>query len=799
MESSASVITEKQNEPLVCDHCGALLKNDQHKDDNELRFCCAGCRMVYGALHESGMESYYQYREKDYVPGSFQPDFQERDYSYLDGEDFRERYLICNGGSVYTAKLYIKGIHCSACIWVVERITHLHEGIQSVRLQYSASTVSITFDVQEISLSEIAELLSSFGYEVSPAEQGQSLPSTDKSELSRLGVSALCAAHTMIIAVSLYEGSSSGIELKYRNLLHLVSFLLTIPVITYCSVPFYRSALAGILVRRPHVDLPISVGIVLSFLLSAYNALGHAEYVYFESVCALVFFLLAGRFLQKKIFERSRRECDLQGAFFPFYAYKINEDGEEAVLVQSLRRGDLVRVPAGSRVPIDGIIKTGESAVDQSVLNGEATPLPVSAGDTIYAGTLNTEGELRICVEAEYQQSRAYKLMEILREGEEGEPETYADRLSFYFVAGVLLLALLAFLFWIPAGLTPALEVTVALLVVSCPCAFALASPLAYAVAIGRGARKGIFIKRPSALLSLLRCKVAIFDKTGTLTYGKLQVKKFNYLSHSVPRERALSVLLALEAVTPEHPVARAVLDSELLREIVPAADLTSIRHLAGKGVAGLDAKSEQWQLLRACGERFTEGVVLSKGEDVVLHITLSDKIRPAASSFLQMLQGSGISTCIASGDAVATVREVGAELGIPEEKLYGALLPEEKRSLVQSFDGGVVFTGDGVNDAAALAAADVSIGVKSPAEASLENADIFISREIVPALYDIWHAAKKLHRTIVWNMIFSVTYNVIGVSLAMAGYMTPLLAAILMPLSSITVIGSSSLLRVFR
>jgi len=803
-----------QPEEVTCAHCGLPVPAGLVEPGAELQFCCNGCRLAYRVIHDAGLDGYYGLRER--FDATAEPAHTTgRAYRELDDPTFQELYVRRTASGLATIDLYLEGVHCAACVWLVEKVPVVVPGVAEVRLDMGRSLARVTWDPEHVPLSRVARFLDSIGYPPHPyrgVAAQEMARRQDRALLLRIAVAGAVAGNVMLMAVALYGGRFHGMALQYRDLFRWVSLILTLPSVLWCAQVFYVGTLGALRTRSLHMDIPITLGIWASFLHGAWNTFRGTGEVYFDSVTALIFLLLVGRYLQRRQQRAAADATLLLFSLTPSSARRVEGDEIHEVAVESLKPGHVVELLPGDSVPADGVVLSGESTLDRSLLTGESRPEPVGPGDPVHAGTVNLGSPLRVEVRAVGEDTRLGRLMQLVEEASRRRAPVVAlaDRLSGYFVAGVLGLAALTLAVWLVLDPAHAVDHTVALLIVSCPCALGLATPLAVSAAIGRAARRGILIKGGDALEPLARPSRMILDKTGTVTEGRMAL-----VGWWGPEE--LKPLVAAAEARSSHPVALA------LAEAVPEAERpagVTVEQTTGGGlratVAGVElligspAFVEQAtgplppEVAEAVRETAARGLtpVVAAASGVASAVAgLGDPIRPDSAGAVAGLVRRGWRVELLSGDHPEVVRAVAAQVGLDPALARGGATPEDKVRAVEeaTAEGAVVMVGDGVNDAAALAVATVGIGVHGGAEAALAAADVYL-RE--PGLTPLLHLVEGARRTMIVirrNLAFSLAYNAVAMSLAIAGLMSPLLAAVLMPASSIIVVVSSYRTRTFR
>ena len=789
-----------------CAHCTLPVPEGLVEPEAERQFCCSGCRTVFGLIHAEGLEAYYALRgAEDAAPA---PDARGS-YEELDDPSFAARYCSPRPDGRLSTELYLEGVHCSACLWLVERSVGQLDGVAEARLDFAKAKLKVTWQPGVVPLSQVARRLAQTGYPPHPARLGTEdvTQREERKLLIRIGVAAAVTGNVMLMAVALYGGWFSGMEEEYRQLFRWASLLVSLPGVVYSGWPFYTSAVLGLRRRILHMDLPISLGILAGFTGGLVNTVRGQGEIYFDSVTALIFLLLVGRLLQLRQQRRATESSELLYALTPSSARRLGPDGEaHTVPLEAIQVGDRVEVEAGARVPTDGVVESGRSAVDMSLLSGESMPIEIGVDDEVWGGTTNLQDTLVVRVTRAIHESRVGRIAEMVSEASASRAPVVqlADKVAGWFVAVVLLVAVGTFAAW--SVLDPALAVdhAVALLIVSCPCALGLATPLAITAAIGKAARHGILAKSGAALEALGRLQggVIVFDKTGTLTHGRMEVTAFVGPDWVQP-------LVAAAERDSTHPVGRA-LRQACEGEVRHTASEVEVVHGGGL-VATVDGRR-----VRIGSPRFVRAEALvdagfvdrveAWSQDaltpvwvavdgrVVAAAGLSDRLRSEAHQSVAALEAQGFEVHVLSGDDPRVVHAVGRALGLAPERCHGGQSPEDKLAFVERTlaERPVVMVGDGVNDAAALAAATAGVAVHGGAETCFAAADVFLQRPGIGTLATLIAGARTTTRTIRHNVIFSLLYNVAGATLAVTGLLNPLVAAVLMPVSSLAVVTNS-------
>lgn len=820
---------------MSCFHCS--LPNPKQGavtaqiDGAKREFCCYGCKSVCESIYSAGMEGFYE-RTPDGALLAPPPDIPE-DIELFDHIEIQSQFVRSVDSSddgkseVREINLLVEGIHCAACIWLIERTLNPIPGVLSAEVNLTGRRLYLRWNQSQLKLSELILQLSKIGYAAVPFDPAQAegqLKKRDRSLLYRLVFSGFAMMNLLWISIALYSGADQG---EFREWFHWLGFSLATPTLLYAGFPFLKGAWQGLRVRHLTMDLPIAIGATSTYLYSTYITVVGSEIgeVYFDTVVNFIFVILVGRYLEsaakRQAVSSTQRLLDLQ----PRVATLLKTNGEEVVAVRSLQQGDRVLVKPGQRIPVDGTLLVGFSEVDESMLSGESMPVHKEVGSQLYAGTVNGNGALELKVEKVLKDSALGKIIDMVEDAQRSKApiQCTADRVVPWFISLTLILATVTFLFWLArADFEYALMAATSVLIITCPCAFGLATPMAIAVASGVGARHGVLIKNGGVLERLSSINHIVFDKTGTLTEGKMKVTDI-YLSAEWSEEQFYQSAYLLERHS-EHPIAAAVVSAAEDRLATVAIDLSesvSIENLNYSPGAGVSAKidgklaflgSATWleqhsvefgsdRLSKFISQHESEAesvLFLAVGEEFVGAISLADSLRSGVSELLQRLREQGATISMLSGDrrsvAEATAKKIGGDIEVIAE-----VLPKQKAEEISRFQQQgveVAMVGDGVNDAPALTVADVGIALGSGTDVSVESADIVLLSSELEQVELANRLSRQTLRTIRQNIGISILYNIVMVPLAMMAFITPLVAAVAMPISSLLVIGNAARLR---
>ena len=793
-----------------CAHCGLPVPAARRTADTEKQFCCAGCEAVYRIVHECNLDEYYRLRERyeDRAPSPAK--ISGKNFDYLDDPDYLTRLGEPRAGG-YLARFYLDGVHCIACSWLVEKVLLEREGASYARLSQATSVVEIVFHPGEKKLSELAHALDRLGYTPHPIlEHSESAARRRETRqlLMRLGVAAASAGNIMLLAVSQYAGDVTGIESNYSALFRWVSLALCLPAVFYSATPFFRGAISGLRRGLLHMDVPISLGIAVAFAISLAATLQNRGDVYYDTVSMLVFLLLAGRLVLQRAGRWAADASESLLAVTPRRVKRVEADEVRDVPLSEIQSGDRLQVLPGDTIPVDGQLASAEAWVSEAHLTGEPGAVRRTSGNELFAGSVVEHAPLEMTATAMGEATQLAKLAEMMKRAAARRAPIAGvmDRVAAYFVGAVLSLAVITVIIWLFVDPSRALWNAAALMVVACPCALGLATPLALGMAMGRAARRGIFIRGQDGVERLASVQRVILDKTGTLTEGRLSIAAEQFCETIAADERGeiLRAAAALERYS-GHAIATAFADRPA--EILKPEDC---RVIAGAGIEGrvngrsyaigsegfvADRVTDIPQsLLRASAEFAAAGLTLvwiARDGNAAAVLGLGDRLQRGAREAIAEIKRMNLTVELLSGDQVEAARLVATQLNI--ETFRGGVRPEDKLARVEELIAHgekVAMAGDGVNDAAALGRADVGISAAGSAEVARDAADVFISSVRGPAaMAEALRLSRRAMRIIRVNLAIALLYNLVGATLAMTGQVGPLVAAILMPLSSLTVV----------
>jgi Cu2+-exporting ATPase len=814
----------------TCFHCSLPIPPDEvvtaEIEGEEQEFCCTGCKAVCQAIYEAGLEGFYQ-RTPEGTCLAPPPEIPKELVLY-DLDEVQEEF-VGELGEEREIHLLVEGIHCAACVWLIEHTLNAMTGMISAQVNLSGKRLHVKWHNGQLPLSKIIERMGQIGYAAVPYDPEMAegaLKRQNRYLLYRMAFAAFGMMNLMWISIALYAGADQG---EFRSMFHWVGFALATPVLFYSGSPFYKGAWSGLKNFHLGMDLPIAIGASITYLYSAYVTVTGSQVgeVYYDTVVNFLFVILVGRYLEamskRQAVAATQRLLDLQ----PRVATLLLDDREKVVPIRAVNAGDRVLVKPGERIPVDGIVMEGSSGVDESMLTGESQEVTKDRGDEVAAGTINRHGVLQVEVRGSLKNTALGRIISLVEEAQASKApiQCLADQIVPWFVAVTLALATLTFLYWVESSFEVALLAATSVLIITCPCAFGLATPMSIAVASGLGAKYGILVKNGEVLETLSSINHVIFDKTGTLTEGGLSVVGIHTESGlwsessdgSSPEIADLMCRVGAMERFAEHPSAQAVIDWLERQELDHRAyKAEAFDYRPGQGISarvgGKQLLAGNLSLMSAHGvassERFdrlaaeldARGVgsirVASEGRQLAL-IGIEDRIRDDASDLIGALKQVGLKLTLLTGDRRQAAEAIAERLG--GLQVIAEVLPEEKDQVVKSLQAAgerVAMVGDGVNDAPALVRADVGIAMGSGTDVSIASADIVLMSSELEKVRLAIGLSRRTLLTIRQNIGISITYNLIMVPLAMAAIVTPLVAAISMPMSSLAVIGNSARIR---
>ena len=796
----------------ACFHCGLpVVDPGRHRArvlGAERELCCAGCEAVARTIVAAGFEAYYETRqspgrEADRVP----PALRLPPAEIYDDPVAQRQFVAASGEHGREASLILDRIRCAACLWLNEQYLRRLPGVLRVDINYATHRAQVAWDARHARLGGILEAIRAIGYDAYPYEprRQDELERRDRRRaLWRLFVAGFGAMQVMMYAFPAYIDDGGGtLSRDTEQLMRWASLVLTAPVMLFACGPFFATAWRDLSERRISLDTPIALGLAAGFAASAWATIAGSGEVYFDSVAMLVFLLLGARYVEMSARQRAGRELDHLARWTPSFALRLRDPGDaasaEPLAAHLLGAGDHVLVPAGERVPADGVVVAGASSCDESLLTGESRPVAKRADAELIGGAVNLEQPLVMRVMRAGAETRAAAIARLVERAAAGRPRLVegADRIARALTWIVLAVAATAFLGWLHLSPDRALWVAVAVLVATCPCALALAAPIVLTRANAQFLACGVALTRSGAVEALERASDVVLDKTGTLTTGRFTIARSIPLS-PVGLERCLALARALEASS-RHPIARAFVGEG------PMPAVAGLCNFPGHGVeATADDRRVRLGTERFCAELAGEPLPAQFARPSALHtpvfladergwlaaFLLEDPLRADAPELVGALAARGLRVHLCSGDDPAVVEAVARRLGIGS--FAGGATPQDKLAFVAGLQREgrvVVMIGDGLNDAPVLARADVSVAMAGGADAAQSQADLVLLGSRLRSIVDALGIARNAMRLVRQNFVWALVYNAAALPLAALGWIGPWEAAVGMAASSVVVV----------
>ena len=745
-------------------------------------FCCQGCLTVYNVINLKGLSEYYNIKNNISEFRKRAPvQLNENQYSYLDDEDFLLEYTYTSYSSLPTMEFYLEGIHCLACLWIIEKLPEFVSGVHSSKLDIGRSVVTVTLN-ENGSFSKVAQEFNTLGYRPHPLKLNQESSELkiqeNRSMLMRIGIAGAASGNIMLYAVSLYAGADA----TYASVFNALTVIFALPVLTYSAYPFYRNSYLAIKNKTLSIDVPISMALIMGAIMGIYNLVIGITENYFDSLTALVFLLLISRYFLKLIQEKGLSTTDMHFFYQGENILKMSESNDNFSVIhpKSIRVNDILKIQPNQIIPADGEIISGNSYLNNSLLSGESQLQKVLPGDKIYSGTMNVSDEIIFKVNSVNKNTRLGSILKSVEDGwgQKSKIVDLTNKVSKYFVAVVLVLAVILFIKGLYQGnAVTAFEHALTLLIVTCPCALAIATPLTFIRTLSKSAQKGIVIKDDAVIEKLSSAEIIFIDKTGTLTENKMRVTEFNIISSS--QLLIYSIITKLEKNS-RHPVARALVEFCADKNTIelPIEDL---KEVAGVGISA-NINGNFYEI---------KNYSLFENNNLLAKFKVQDSLRKDSNEAINKLRFLDINLKVLSGDKKEYMEEVASSLDLMKYEYAYELSPEDKAGIIKASKN-TVMIGDGANDSIALSYADTGIAVHGAMDISLRAADVYLNLPGMSPVVDLVVIAKETMKVVHRNLFLSLFYNGISVYLAFTGRISPLSAAVIMPLSSLTVLVST-------
>jgi len=784
---------------VACSHCHLEFSEDMMIKDEEYYFCCNGCQGVFHLLSDEGYDGFYaKAGDIKLTP----PTQQYEDSSNFNAPAFYDRFVKIDKEGFSHVSLIIEGIHCSACVWLNEKALHNMDGIIEANINFTNNKANIVWADNVMKLSQIIDMIRAIGYNAYPydAEIQESHANKERKDYYlRMAVAIFASMNIMWIAVAQYAGYFSGMTQNIKTILNVAEWILSTPVLFYSGWIFFRGAYYGVKTKVVNMDILVATGASLTYLYSIYITFFKEGEAYFDSVSMIITFVLIGKFLEVLSKKNAADTLDIIGKHIPSEINILENEKIISCKLTDAKVGDIVVVASGEKVLLDGEIIKGAGSFDESSLTGESEAIYKSIGEKVTSGSVSIDADIHFRASKDFEHSTLSNLVHLLDNAMAKKPkiEQLANRLSEYFSTVILVLSLVTFVVWWlwPHDFETAFMVGISVIIIACPCALALATPVATLVGLSIGAKRGILFKEAAQLETMAKVDTLVLDKTGTLTVGKPEV-----VQEIILATFDKSLLYTLTSLS-KHPISQGV--NAFIKEDYFEVD--NFEYYIQHQALGIEAELENQNFLGGNAKLMEEnGIHISHESDKTLFFfavdkklvaiyELSDSIKEGAESLVEDLNSKNIEIIMLTGDNYNVAFKVANEIGI--KTVYAEQSPEDKASFISQLhdkNKKVVMVGDGINDILALSSADIGIVMGSGSDIAVDVSDVILLNDSLSSLSDAFKISRTTYGLIKQNLALSFVYNGVTIPLAMGGYIIPLIAAISMSVSSLLVVGNS-------
>ena len=800
---------------IECNHCHLSFDEKIMIKENDLNFCCGGCQSVYHILKSENLDSFYEKLGNKTIKAPLQ--VSNDDLAKFDSENFLNSYTTITKDGFVQIDLILEGIHCAACVWLNEKVLYDTKGVVEANINFTTNKARVVFNSDILKLSDIIKKIRSIGYNAYAYDSSIADKEASKAKQDyfvRMMVAVVCTMNIMMLSVAKYTGFFTGMSLEVKNMIHLAEFILTTPVLFFSGFVFYKGAYFGLKNRIVNMDLLVSSGATMTYVYSLFVLFGAKGESYFDSVAMIITFVLVGKYLEVIGKKSAIDTLDKIKSTLPLEAIVVKDGKKETKALNLVEVGDIIELKIGEKVPVDGKIISGNASFDESSLTGESIPVYKKTGDNIFSGTVILDSTILFEVVKDFKNSTFSSIVTLLEDSLNSKPkiQTLANKISRRFSLIILSIAFITFLVWYYFGLDlgfyfegvnqfeRSFITAISVVVIACPCALALATPMASLVGISELAKKSLLFKEAKFIETIANATTVVFDKTGTLTKGELEVGFVEFFNKD---EKSMNLLYSL-LDSSNHPVSLAV--KKYIKENFEVSNLIleDVKNIEAKG---LSARYENIEILGGneallkefdvninidLNSKFTQ-YLFSIDKKIVANFELKDELKDDAKELIEYLKKQNIESIMLTGDNNFVASSIAKELEISNYKAN--LTPKDKADFIKDLKNSgktVVMVGDGVNDSVALASSDVAIAMGNSADVSMMVSDVVMLNSKLKSLKDAFIISKKTYKHIKQNLAFSLIYNTITIPIAAAGFIIPLFAALSMSLSSLVVVLNS-------
>ena len=800
---------------IECNHCHLSFDEKIMIKENDLNFCCGGCQSVYHILKSENLDSFYEKLGNKTIKAPLQ--VSNDDLAKFDSENFLNSYTTITKDGFVQIDLILEGIHCAACVWLNEKVLYDTKGVVEANINFTTNKARVVFNSDILKLSDIIKKIRSIGYNAYAYDSSIADKEASKAKQDyfvRMMVAVVCTMNIMMLSVAKYTGFFTGMSIEVKNMIHLAEFILATPVLFFSGFVFYKGAYFGLKNRIVNMDLLVSSGATMTYVYSLFVLFGAKGESYFDSVAMIITFVLVGKYLEVIGKKSAIDTLDKIKSTLPLEAIVVKDWKKETKALNLVEVGDIIELKIGEKVPVDGKIISGNASFDESSLTGESIPVYKKTGDNIFSGTVILDSTILFEVVKDFKNSTFSSIVTLLEDSLNSKPkiQTLANKISRRFSLIILSIAFITFLVWYYFGLDlgfyfegvnqfeRSFITAISVVVIACPCALALATPMASLVGISELAKKSLLFKEAKFIETIANATTVVFDKTGTLTKGELEVGFVEFFNKD---EKSMNLLYSL-LDSSNHPVSLAV--KKYIKENFEVSNLIleDVKNIEAKG---LSARYENIEILGGneallkefdvkinihLNSKFTQ-YLFCIDKKIVANFELKDELKDDAKELIEYLKEQNIESIMLTGDNNFVASSIAKELEISNYKAN--LTPKDKADFIKDLKNSaktVVMVGDGVNDSVALASSDVAIAMGNSADISMMVSDVVMLNSKLKSLKDAFIISKKTYKHIKQNLAFSLIYNTITIPIAAAGFIIPLFAALSMSLSSLVVVLNS-------